>query len=60
MAKNQKVTLDYIKIKSVSPSLKNELKSIAKNLDVDLSSFLKPKLREIANSYPMEMRKYKD
>ncbi len=60
MGQLKKVELTYIKIKSVSPSLKDELAAIAKNQDLDLSSFLKPKLREIANSYPMEVRKWKE
>ncbi len=54
--KTKRVEMTFIMIKSVSPSLKKDLQAIAKNYDVDLGSLLKPKLRELANSYPPEMR----
>lgn len=47
----------YIKITHVSPKVHEEIKNIADNVGVSVSSFLKPKLREIADSYPEKMRK---
>jgi hypothetical protein len=45
-----------IKITNVPASLKQELKNIADHMGVELGSFLKPKLRDIANSYPEHMK----
>jgi hypothetical protein len=51
----------YIKIKGVPKNIKEDLTNISKNLGISLTSMLKPKLREIANSYPPELkRKFKD
>lgn len=60
MAGLKKVKWESITIRNVSCELKKELIAIAKNNDVSLGSLLKPKLREIANSYPCEMRKFID
>lgn len=45
-----------IKITNVPPDVAKELKNIADNEGVPFSSFLKPKLREIRDSYPKDMR----
>jgi hypothetical protein len=47
---------DEIRIYGVSPKLKTDLYNIAKNTGVTLASLLKPKLREIAESYPTQMK----
>ena len=47
-----------LRITGVSSKLNNELKAIAKNHDVTLSAFLKPKLIELRDSFPERMRKY--
>lgn len=60
MAKPQDNALSLIVIKSVSPSLKKELSSIAKYEGLPLGTWLKPKLREIASSYPIAVRQYND
>lgn len=51
-----------IKVTNVNPKVATELKNIADNLNVDLSQFLKPKLKEIVDSYSpdMKMPKAKD
>jgi hypothetical protein len=46
-----------IRIKVVSKTLHDELISIAKHHSVCVSSFLKPKIREIVDSYPDRIRK---
>lgn len=45
-----------IRLEGVPSKTKNELKNIAKNLGVTLNGFLKPKLKEIADSYPEELK----
>ena len=49
-----------IVIKNVNPDLKRELENISGNQGIPLSSFLKPKLREIRDSFPPEMRAKKN
>jgi hypothetical protein len=46
----------YIMIKGVPNQLKSDLQNIAKNSGVTLAGLLKPKLREIAESYPQQMK----
>lgn len=46
----------YLRISGVPNQLANELQNIAKNSGVTLAALLKPKLREIAESYPQQMK----
>jgi hypothetical protein len=46
-----------IRICNVAHDLHNDLQNIAKNSGITLQQFLKPKLRDIANSYPEAMKK---
>ncbi len=46
-----------IRINGVSPDLHIQLINIAKHLGIPFSSWIKPKLREIADSYPDDMKK---
>jgi hypothetical protein len=48
--------LEELRITGVNPKLKDELNNIAANQGINLTSFLKPKLREIADSYPEKMK----
>lgn len=48
---------DEIRIRRVSPQLINELNCIAGNLGISLSSLLKPRLREIRDSYAPDLWK---
>jgi len=48
---------DEVRVRGVSLQLAEELNNIADNIGITLTAFLKPKLREIANSYPEKMRK---
>ena len=48
-----------IRISNVNPSTKQDLINIASNLGVDLSPFLKIKLKDVADSYPIDMKKKK-
>ena len=41
-----------VRMRGVSKKLVNELVNISKNIGIDLSDMLKPKLREIVDSYP--------
>lgn len=44
-------------ITGMDPKVHRALANIAKNLgNIPLASFLKPKLREIMDSYPLDMR----
>lgn len=54
---DNKKELPEIRIKGVSPDLHKDLIAIAKNESVSLSDLLKPKLREIRDTYPEYMRK---
>lgn len=50
-----------IRIKHVTPQMREDLRNIAKNIGVTLSAMLKSKLRDIRDSYPEHLRKpYKD
>jgi len=49
--------LPEIRIANVARDLHEDLENIAKNYGVTLQHFLKPKLRDIANSYTEDMRK---
>lgn len=45
-----------IYIKNVPHNLKEDIKTIAENLGITMSQLLKPKLREIRDSYPPDLR----
>jgi len=55
----EKNGMQSIEISNVSPEVKRDLTNIAKNEGVSLAQFLKPKLREIRDSYPEKMRQDK-
>jgi len=57
---NEKERLPEIRITGVSPEVHRDLIAISKNEAVNLSDLLKPKLREIRDSYPDYMRKLPD
>lgn len=46
-----------IRIKHVPPTVHEELLNICKNRGITLNSMLKPELRKIVDSYPVEMKK---
>lgn len=48
-----------LRITNPNPKLKEELETIAHNIGIQLSPFLKMKLKEIADSYPPEMKRRK-
>lgn len=50
----------YLAVYGVNKQVHEELKSISKNLGIDLSALIKPKLRELRDSYPEAMREYKE
>ena len=57
MAKTKKQEWDTeIRVKGVSEKTKTDIVNIAKNSGVTISQLLKPKIREIADSYPDKMR----
>lgn len=45
-----------IRIRCISPKLKEELVNISKNTGTSLSSLIKPKLRELVNEFPEQKR----
>jgi len=45
-----------LRITGVPANKAQEIKNIAANLGVKMSDFLKPKIAEIANSYPEHMK----
>jgi len=45
-----------IYIKNVPVDIKADIKTIAENLGVTVTQLLKPKLREIRDSYPPDLR----
>lgn len=45
-----------IRITGVAPQIKEDLQNIARNEGICLGQLLKPKLREIRDSYPQHMR----
>jgi predicted DNA-binding protein len=47
---------DELRIRRFSPTLKNDLKNISKNTGISMASFVKAKLREIADAYPTQMK----
>ena len=49
-----------IRITNVPLDVKNDLENIAGNIGVTLSAMLKPKLREIRDSYSDKMKKKPD
>lgn len=46
-----------IRITNVPSDIKNDLENIAGNMGISLSAMLKPKLREIRDSYSDKMKK---
>ena len=48
-----------IRIRYVSKKIITDLSNIADNIGVSVANFLKPKLREIADSYPDKMKEPK-
>ena len=57
MAK-EKSKYPYLAVYGVNSSVHEELKNISKNLGIDLSALIKPKLRELRDSYPEALRKF--
>lgn len=55
MANNNENTT-YINVTNVSKVVKEELESISKHTGIPMASLIKPKLRELVNSYPPEFR----
>lgn len=45
-----------LRIQGVSATTHDQLKNIAKNSGVTISAFLRPKLKDILNSYPDRMK----
>jgi len=45
-----------IRIRGVGKQIRTDLENIAENLGTDISALIKPKLWEIANSYPDNMK----
>lgn len=52
----KKRNTNEIRCRGISPILEEQLNNIAGNLGITLTQFLKPKLREIADSYPDKMK----
>jgi hypothetical protein len=50
----------YLAVYGVNPTVHEDLKTIADNLGIDLSALIKPKLRELRDSYPEALRKSKE
>lgn len=48
--------LPEIRVRGVSPQLHDDLINISRNEGRSLSDILKPKLREVADSYPERMK----
>jgi hypothetical protein len=48
-----------IKVKGVPEDIYNDLMNIAKNNGTPLSAILRPKLREIRDSFPLHLRQPK-
>lgn len=53
---SEKQQLSEIRIVGVSPSLHDDLRNISRNLGITTTALLKPKLREIADSYEAHMK----
>lgn len=49
-----------IRITNVSHKMKSELKNIARHYGLSMSSFLKPKVRELIDSHPIHIREKED
>lgn len=56
MAKKRSELDTELRIKGVSTKTKEEVMNIAGHLGITMSAFLKPKLKEIINTYPEKMR----
>jgi gas vesicle protein len=46
-----------VRVRGVAEQINNDLNNIASNLGTNLSDLLKPKLREIRDSFPEELRR---
>jgi len=53
---NEKKKLPEIRVRGIAGTLPDELQNIADHLGIGRNQFLKLKLREIANSYPDNMK----
>jgi hypothetical protein len=53
----KKQALKPLRIEGVHDDLHEELKNIASHCGVTISNFMRPKLRDISNSYPDHMKK---
>lgn len=53
---SEKKKYSDLRIRSVNQQVRDEIKNIAQNEGQTISSFLKPHLRKIAESYPPQMR----
>jgi antitoxin component of RelBE/YafQ-DinJ toxin-antitoxin module len=60
MAKNNNVEYPEIRITNVAKDLREDLNTIASNLGITTNQFLRMRLREIANSYPPNMKTKKE
>jgi hypothetical protein len=47
---------DELRLRGISGKLKEELVNIAENEGINLSALLRPKLRQIVDSYPQQMK----
>lgn len=47
---------DELRLRGISGKLKEELTIIAENEGINLSALLRPKLRQIVDSYPQQMK----
>lgn len=45
-----------VRVRGVNNQIVDDLEAIAKNLGITVTALLKPKLREIRDSYPEKMR----
>lgn len=57
MAHSKQTNPKEVRITNFPTSLKTELNNIADNIGIQMGTFLKMKLREIADSYPPEMKR---
>jgi hypothetical protein len=55
-ANGKEYVYESTEIYNIQPEVLHDLRNIAKNLGSDLSSLIKPKLRELRDSYPVNMR----
>jgi hypothetical protein len=51
---------DELRLRGISGKLKDDLVTIAENEGVNLSALLRPKLRQIVESYPAQMKQRRE